>query len=179
MNSLHEFLDEQEGTEKESFTVKDDSAANWALRKIKQMNDQIEQNNALAVAEIDKIEQWNQSENEKAQQSIDYFQGLLAEYALKKKEEDPKFKSLKLPNGRIGFRKRQPKWIYHDETVVKALEKANLNDFIRVKKVPSKADIKKAFDVVGNQAINPDTGEILEGITIEEQPDSFNVAVEK
>src|SRR5690625_5891192 len=74
MNSLHEFLDEQEGTEKESFAVKGDSQANWALRKIKQMNDQIEQNNALAQAEIDKIEQWNQSENEKAQSSIDYFQ---------------------------------------------------------------------------------------------------------
>lgn len=179
MNSLHDFLDEQEGTEKESFTVKDDSQANWALRKIKQMNDQIEQNNALAQAEIDKIEQWNQSENEKAQSSIDYFQGLLAEYAMKKKAEDPKFKSLKLPNGRIGFRKQQPKWNYDDETVLEALKKANMNDFINVKESPRKADIKKAFDVAGSQVVCPDTGLIIEGITIEEQPDKFNVAVKK
>jgi phage host-nuclease inhibitor protein Gam len=179
MSSLHDFLDEQEEVEKKSFAVKDDSSANWALRKIKQMNDQVEQNNALALAEIDKIEQWNQSENERAQQSIDYFQGLLAEYAMRKKEEDPKFKSLKLPNGRIGFRKQQPKWNYHEETVLQALKQANLTDFINVKETPKKADIKKAFEVSDGQVINPDTGEILKGVTIEERPDNFNVAVEK
>src|SRR5690625_480851 len=179
MNSLHDFLDEQEGTEKESFTVKDDSSANWALRKIKYINDRLDENKALFDAEMDKLERWIKSEEEKSQKDIDFFRSLLAEYAMKKKEKDPKFKSLKLPNGRIGFRKQQPKWNYDDETVLEALKKANMNDFINVKESPRKADIKKAFDVVGNQVINPDTGEILEGITIEERPDNFNVAVEK
>lgn len=179
MNELHEYLDDQEGVEKESFAVKDDSAANWALRKISQLNDQIEKNNALAQSEIDKIERWNQTENEQAQNSIDYFQGLLAEYAMQKKKDDPKFKSLKLPNGRFGFRKRQPKWSYDDDAVLQALEQAELYDFIRVKKAPSEKDIKKAFDVVGDKVINPDTGEVIDGITVVEQNDSFNVAVEK
>src|SRR5699024_4861315 len=129
MNELQEYLNEQEGTEKETFAVKDDSSANWALRKISQLNDRMKRNNALAQAEIDKIEHWNTTENEKAQRSIDYFQGLLAEYAMQKKKEDPKFKSLKLPNGRIGFRKQQPKWNYDDETVLQALKKANMGDF--------------------------------------------------
>lgn len=179
MNSLNKFLDEQEGIEKESFIVKDDQEANWALRKIKSMNDQIERNNTLAQAEIDKIEHWNQSENKKHQDSIDYFQSLLAQYAAVKRENDPKFKTLKLPNGAFSFRKRQPKWNYEEDIVVKALEDANLTDFIRVKKFPSKADIKKAFEVSGGHVVNPDSGEIIEGITIEEQPEIFNVAVEK
>src|SRR5690625_7656536 len=76
--SLQNYLDEQEQVEREAFTIQDDLAANWALRKIGQMQKQIEDNNALAVAEIDKIEAWNKQENQKSQDGIDYFQGLLS-----------------------------------------------------------------------------------------------------
>ena len=62
--------------------------------------------------------------------------------------------------------------------MIETLEKANLTDFIRVKKEPAKTDIKKAFDVVGDKVINPDTGEVIEGITIEAQEDKFNVVVD-
>lgn len=178
MTSLHDFLDEKEQVQDQSFVVDDENKANWALRKIKQYKDKIEQNNALAQAEIDKIEQWLTEVNEQAQSSIDYFQSLLVEYAIKKREEDPNFKTLKLPNGRIGFRKSQPKWVYDNDKVIETLEKANLTDFIRVKKEPAKTDIKKAFDVVGDKVINPDTGEVIEGITIEAQEDKFNVVVD-
>lgn len=178
MTSLHEFLDEQEQVQDNSFVVDDENKANWALRKIKQMNDTKEKNNALAQAEIDKIERWQNEVNEQAQSSIDYFQSLLVEYATNKRKENPKFKSMKLPNGRIGFRKRQPKWIYDNEKVIETLEKAELSDFIRVTKSPSKADIKKAFEVVGDKVVNPDTGEFLEGITVEQQDDNFNMAVD-
>jgi|SRR5690625_1217331 len=177
MTSLHDFLDEQEQVQDNSFVVDDENKANWALRKIKQMNDQIADNNALAQAEIDKIERWQNEVNEQAQSSIDYFQSLLAEYAIKKREEDPKFKSLKLPNGRIGFRKSQDKWVYDNDKLIESLEKAELKDFIRVKKEPSKKDIKKAFEVVDGKVVNPDTGEVIEGITVENQADKFNVAV--
>ena len=178
MKNLQDYLDESEEVESESFKVYDEQSANWALRKIKQMKDQIDNNNALAQAEIDKIEHWNNEVNKQAQESIDYFTSLLTSYALNKRAEDPKFKSLKLPNGRIGFRKSQPKWVYDNDKVIETLEKANLTDFIRVKKEPAKTDIKKAFDVVGDKVINPDTGEVIEGITIEAQEDKFNVVVD-
>jgi len=177
--SLQNYLDEQEQVEREAFTIQDDQAANWALRKIGQMQKQIEDNNALAVAEIDKIEAWNKQENQKSQDGIDYFQGLLSYYALKKKEEDPKFKTLKLPNGKLSFRKQQPKWNYDDEAVVQALKQAKLDDFIQVKESPKKADIKKAFSVAGDKVVNPDTGEIVEGITVEEREDKFGVTVDE
>ena len=178
MTSLHEFLDEQEQIKNDSFVVDDENKANWTLRKIKQYKDKIADNNALAQAEIDKIERWNNEVNEQAQSSIDYFTSLLTSYALNKRAEDPKFKSLKLPNGRIGFRKSQPKWVYDNEKVIETLEKANLTDFIRVTKAPSKAEIKKAFEVVGDKVVNPDTGEVIEGIEIEPQDDKFNLVVE-
>lgn len=174
---LQEFLDEREKINNSNFKVTDDSSANWALRKIKQHQEQIKENNALAQAEIDKIEAWNQQENDKAQQSIDYFQGLLAKYAMDKREQDPKFKSLKLPNGNIGFRKKPKKWNYQDDVLLETLKQNQLTDFIRVKEQPDKSQIKKAFEVVGDKVINPETGEVLEGITVEDQEEDFSVKV--
>lgn len=174
---LQEFLDQEENVNDESFKIDDEQKANWALRKIKQHQEQIKENNALAQAEIDKIEAWNQQENDKAQQSIDYFQGLLAKYAMDKREQDPKFKSLKLPNGNIGFRKKPKKWNYQDDILLETLKQNQLTDFIRVKEQPDKSQIKKAFEVVGDKVINPETGEVLEGITVEDQEEDFSVKV--
>lgn len=173
--NLHEFLDNQEETEKESFQVTDDNAANWALRKIKQHQEQQKENNSLAESEIEKIKSWLSAENGQAQQSIDYFQGLLAAYALQKRDNDPKFKSLKLPNGQLSFRKQQPKWSLDKETIIQSLKDADATNLIKVTEEPKLADIKKAFKVQDGKAINPETGEVIVGIVIEEQPDKFGV----
>ncbi|GGP17267.1 host-nuclease inhibitor Gam family protein [Oceanobacillus neutriphilus] len=178
-SNLNQYLEEQERTEQESFEVTDDSSANWALRKIKQAQQKQIEANALATEEQDKIEAWYQSEKEKAQRDIDYFQGLLARYAIKKREEDPKFKSQKLPNGRINFVKKQPKYNYDDKAVVEFLKNNNRTDLIRVKEEPSKSDIKKAFVVNEDKLIDPDTGEVVDGVTIEHLEDEFKVEVDK
>jgi len=177
-SSLQDYLESQEQTEREAFTVKDDQQANWALRKIKQFQDQKENNNALAVSEIEKIESWNKSENENAQQSIDYFQGLLAYYAQSKRDQDPKFKKLTLPNGALKFTKQQPKWHLDNDVVLKKLKESEELDLIKVVESPKLAEIKKSFKVQGGKAVNPKTGEIVEGITIEERDDEFGVVVD-
>ncbi|TFJ92170.1 host-nuclease inhibitor Gam family protein [Lentibacillus salicampi] len=177
--SLQEYLEKQEQTEKEAFTVDTDEKANWALRKIAQYEEQKKANNKLATDEIEKIENWNKEENEKAQQSIDYFQGLLARYAMTKRENDPKFKSQKLPNGRIRFKKKQPKWEYDDNTVIQSLKDAGMTDYIKVKESPSKSDIKKAFEVIDGQVVDADTGQIIDGITVAEQNEEFEVKVDE
>ena len=173
--SLQEFLDSEH---KEGFRVTEDSSANWALRKIAQHKRKIEENNLLAEEEIHKIETWNKQVNDEAQQSIDYFQSLLAEYAEVIRKENPKFKTLKLPSGRIRYKKQQPKWHYKDDEVVKALKDAGMTDYIKVKETPSKSDIKKAFVVSDGKVINPDTGEIVTGIEVEERAEKFEVVTE-
>lgn len=177
--SLQEFLDKQEEVERESFVIQDDSSANWALRKIKQAKQQKEDNNALAIAEIEKINAWNKLENEKVQQDIDYFQGLLAAYALKKREENPKFKSQKLPNGRIRFKKQQPNYVYDDDTLLESLKNSGRTDLIKVKETPDKASIKKAFVAQEGSLIDPDTGEFIDGVTVVEREDKFEVITDE
>ena len=175
---LHEFLDKQEQVHDESFKVDTDEKANWALRKIKQFQEQQKENTALAEAEIEKIDAWLKSENEKLQGDIDYFTSLVAEYAIKKREDDPKFKSKKLPNGRMGFRKQQPKFHYKDDLLVESLKKSGRTDLIRVKETPDKTAVKENFVVQGDKLIDPDTGEVIEGVTIEHREEKFEVKPE-
>lgn len=177
MTSLHEYLDQKEGVNDESFKIEDEVQVNWALRKIKQLQDEKEKNVSLANAEIEKIEEWLNSMNDQVQQSIDYFQSLLAEYALKQRKNDPEFKSLKLPNGRIGFRKQQPKWEYDNTKLVESLKASERTDLIRIKEEPDKSAIKKAFQVVDDKVVDTETGQVIEGITVEQREDAFRVEV--
>lgn len=173
--SLNEYLDTQEQVNDTGFTVKDDSTANWALRKIAEYKSKQAEVNALAAAEMDKIEQWANAENERHQRQIDYFTSLLSVYAMKKKEKDPKFKSMNLPNGRLQFRKQQPKWEYDESALLETLKKEGMSDFIKVKESPDKDAIKKAFEVHEGKAICPDTGQVIKGITVTEQGETFGV----
>src|SRR5699024_12366452 len=91
---------------------------------------------------------WAKQENESHKDSIDYFQSLLAEYAMNHKEDDPKLKTISLPNGKLQFRKQRPKWEYKDDVLVKSLKNAGMDNLIRVKEQPNKSDIKKAVEIV-------------------------------
>lgn len=174
--SLQKYLDSEH---KESFKVTDRSSANWALRKIAQYKKQMEENNLLAEEEIYKIETWNKQMNDEAQQSIDYFQSLLSGYAEEKRKSDPKFKTLKLPSGRIRFKKQQPQYVYDDDIAIESLKKSGHTDFIKVKETVDKASVKKQFTVANGGLFDPDTGEMIDGVSVVEREDKLEVLTDE
>src|SRR5690625_4910326 len=129
------------------FIIDTDDKADWALRKIKEAENEIEKVEYFAESQIRQVENWKAKETDKHHESIDYFQSLLAEYLQNKRKEDPKLKSITLPTGNVGFRKRQPKWVYNDEVLLESLESENMDELIRVEKKLDKRSIKKAFKV--------------------------------
>ena len=169
-------IKEVEGMEeKEGFKIKDVEQVNWAFRKIRAYKNEIEQNNKLADKEIERINSWRKKENEAAENSIEYFEGLITEYFVKMREVDPKYK-VSTPYGKVSTRKQQPKWNYDDKKVVEWLKENGKEELIRVKEEPSKADIKKAFKVAGNNVVTEDV-EIVEGIEIEKRGEKINIKV--
>src|SRR5699024_1269067 len=175
MMELNEFLDEQE---KVPFQIKTDEEANWALRKIKQKQTQKNDRTELAEKEIEKIKQWLESVSKELDSDIEYFEGLLGAYALRNREQDPSYKSQKLPNGRIRFKKQQPKWELDDKRVLESLKQAGKDDLIKVTEKPKLADIKKSHAVVDGKVINTETGEFLDGTTVREREDKFEVVID-
>jgi phage host-nuclease inhibitor protein Gam len=175
--TLQEFLDDQEQVNSESFVIDTEEKANWALRKIRSLQEKKKDNITLAEAEVAKIDTWLETVNEKVTNDIDYFVQMLTIFALKRRDQDPKFKSLKLPYGKIGFRKQQPKWEYDDSKLLAALKSSGLDELIRIKEEPDKVAIKKQLKVSGEFAVNPDSGEMIDGITVKHRDDDIKVEV--
>ena len=109
---LVEYLDQETGVEeKERFVVDNEQKANWALRKIKQLQEKQKENAALAASEIRRIAEWERDVNGELQNNINFFTRLLSDYHRQVLEQDPKAKTIKLPYGTLKMRAQQPEYI--------------------------------------------------------------------
>jgi phage host-nuclease inhibitor protein Gam len=174
--SLREYL---EAGETNGFVVDSEEKANWVLRKIKALEDRKKGNIQLADAEVAKIDAWLEGVNEELDNDLVHFQSMLATYAERQREENPKFKSLKLPNGKIKFRKQQPKWNYEDNVVLSSLKLQGYEDLIRIKEEVNKSEMKKRFHVSPDgRVVDVETGVAIEGVTVEQRPDELKIETE-
>ncbi|KAF6576540.1 host-nuclease inhibitor Gam family protein [Paenibacillus polymyxa] len=166
-------LDQQEQEERQRFVVDSLDSLTWVMRKLVALEKQRKEVNAVADAEVYRIESYRKTEMEKAQRDEDYFRGLLSEYAARRREEDPKFKSVKTPYGSVSLKKQQPKWNYDDQALTSWLNDNGYDHLIRVKWEPVKTDIKKAFSVSDAGVVVDPNGEPVEGIQVEHRGDEL------
>jgi len=163
--------------EEPKFRIENLEQASWVFRKISVLKKRQEEIRELAEKEIERIRNWQEAETNKYQRSIEFFESLLQEYIFKERQKDPKFKTVSTPYGKATLRKMPPKWNYDDEKLLTFLKQSGKQQFIRVKEEVNKAELKKVVKVVGDVAVD-ENGEVIEGITIEEQPEKLIVEVE-
>ena len=154
----------------EQFEVTNLQGATWCFRKLRAIEDKVEEVKSVAAMEIDRITEWLARETKSLEEDKAYFEGLLNAYYVKERAKDKKFK-LSTPYGKVTARKTK-KWTYDDE-VVKEYVKAENLPFIRIKEELDKSAIKKAF----KDGVNNETGEYIPGITIEEI-ESISIKIE-
>ena len=150
--------------EKEKFEVNSLSSADWAIRKIKELEANIKQNNDFAEAEKIRLEQWLESENHKYQESIEYFNGLLNHYLQELRKDNPKAK-ISTPHGTVSTRKNPKQWTYSDD-VLAELEEKEMFEFIRIKKEVDKKELKKILSVTDDGIVANSDGEVIKGVTV-------------
>ncbi|BDR66694.1 phage protein [Clostridium tetani] len=171
LNSLlQEELKEIE--EVQGFKITNIDEANWAFRKIRALQEEVKETNLLADKEKERIENWREKEIKTSMDNIEYFQGILTEYYMKLRSENPKAK-LNTPYGKVTSRKSK-KWNYqNEEEILKYLKENEYSDLIKVKEDINKAELKKMF----KDGVNKETGEVLPGLEIKEE-ESISVKVE-
>lgn len=156
------------------FKIRSIEQSNWAFRKLKALDEKVNEVTELANKEIDRILEWKENELKQVGRSKEFFEGLLTEYFVTEREKDSKFK-ISTPYGKVSARKSQDKWTYENDKVLKWL-KENDTELIRIKEEINKAELKKKYQVINGQVVTED-GEIVEGITVTEQPDSITIKV--
>lgn len=160
---------------RESFVITDKQQCEWALRKIKALKAQIDETNIIADAEIQHINDWREKETKTATDSIAYFEGLLLGYMMQERENGTK--SIKLPHGTIRFKKQQPEYIKDEEKLIDWAKTSGKVEYVKVKESIDWANLKKDAEVVGENLVDPETGEVIEGVRVVEREDKFEVVI--
>ena len=160
-----EILDKSLGEEeKPKYVVNDLKSADWALKKIAEIQSEMAVNDAYASKEKELIDNWLESENKRHNSSIEYFQSLLGGYLIELRKNNPKAK-VSTPHGTVSTRKQAKQWTYSDD-VLNELEEKGMTDFIRIKKEVDKKELKKALSVSENNQVTTADGEIISGISV-------------
>lgn len=162
--------------EADDFGIKNKNQADYF---IKLLNDVREEQKQIVTLCNDKIKRQTEIINAFKEQKLtglnsqeQYYLALLKTYA-ENELKDSKKRSVKLPEGTLGFTKQQPRFEY-DETLQSWLEE-NKPEFIKreEKKSVDKKLLKDSGAVVGDKLVV--NGETIHGVTIIEQEDKFTV----
>ena len=167
IDTVEQFGVPEEQEQRERFKIETKDQAAWALRKMSRIKAEQDENTQAAQVEIDRIAAWREEENEKLERSVSFFEGLLYEYFMDLREEDPKLKTMKLPHGALKMRALQPKYEY-DEDALLSWAKENLPQAVVTKESVSKNPVKAHIK---------ETGEVVPGVVVLQRPEKFSVEV--
>ena len=151
--------------EKELKYVNNLHDVNEAIRLIKELEDQKLANEQFAQVELEKINTWLEKRNNALDYDIENYKALITAFYLKQKEQNPKLKSLSVPNWR--FQSRTTRKLNYDEVAMLNYLKTNHSSLVEteVKEKFNKSEVKKLLD--GN--IDKFTGEVLDWVTETEE----------
>lgn len=146
---------------REVFSINDLQGATWAFRKLRAIEEKVNELNVVADKEISRVKEWLSNEVKSLEADKEFFEGLLSAYYIEERAKDKKFK-LSTPYGKVTSRKTE-KYIYEDVQAIKDYCNMNELDVIRVKEELDKSAFKK----ICKGGINQETGEVVPGVRVE------------
>lgn len=168
---------ENEAEDKPAFTINSDSAAEWALQKIKAKRERLERLKALAEAQKAEIDAKIEREQKKYENGTAYLKGKLLEYFETVPHEKTKTEEkYALLTGTLKLKKPAQKFEHDDATLLEWLENNQHKDLIKYTGSPKWAEVKKLLKVTSSGVVViKDSGEIVGGVTASETPAEFDV----
>lgn len=160
-----------------NFQIETKDQADYFIKTIKANRAEIEKVQAVQKQKKEEyckmIDEWAESITKPLQNNENFLIALLNNYASKQLEENPKTKTIKLPYGKLSFKKQPDKYEYDEVKIKQFLHDNNLIDFIKTKEEINKVELKKNVDVKGEDAYLNNT--LVPGLTVLKQPDKFEV----
>jgi len=167
--------DEEQAPQRWSIT--DDGCADWALKKIKAEKDELDRITALAEQEITRLKEQVERAQRRYDQNTAFLTSMLAQFfeTVPHKKTKTGTESYRLLNGQLVKKPAAVKMKPDDEKLVEWLRAAGREDLIKVETKAKWGDFKKQIELIGTIAMVKETGEVVEGIDIVEEPAAFSV----
>lgn len=170
--------DEAEDAPRPAWRITDDGCADWACRKIAEEKAELDRIRELADAQIQKIEEKVAAAERRFQNGTRFLTGKLAEYFETVPHKTTKTKaSYRLLSGTLTRKFGGATMKQDDEKLVQFLKDSGQLEFIKTEEKPRWGDFKKRLEIMGGSVVDKETGEIVEGVTVETKPDTFTVDV--
>lgn len=170
-----------------AFRVEGPEQAAWAARKLAKANKEIADVADQVTAEQLRIVEWASKATASAHRDRAFFEALLQDWHRRLLDRElaedaggdwdrVKHKSRTLPNGvTVAARRNPDSWAVERDVFVPWAEAHGLGDLVKVEKSPRIAEAKKALTVTEAGVVNPETGEVVEGVTV--IPGEVSIAV--
>lgn len=159
-----------------NFTITDDKTADWAVKQIKDAEEERDRLIKLAEEEIADLETKIEDLKAACENQTKYLKSCLGLYFETVPHKETKTqKSYKLLSGSLVFKKASQKIDHNDDKLLTYLEDSDQEQFIKVKKSVDWANFKKRLAIQDGKVVDIKTGEIIDGCTVEDTLASFNI----
>lgn len=169
---LHHYLDRVHRYEN---GVENDMQASRVIQKIVQLREKKKMHNIVTRTELDRIRKWRDEVNDELDQQIFQYSQLIHEYMdrVRKKNENPSLNQLKLPYGTVTFLPKTSTWNYNEEELINFFLQTNQLQFLRIQL--DKEQMRKYFQEGKRFIYDPETGNMIKGVTVESNGEYFRV----
>ena len=162
--------------ERPPFRITDDRCADWAVRKIMEERAEYERLKELADEQIAAIEEKVGAAKRRFENGTAFLTGCLSDYFQHVPHKTTKTtEKYRLLSGTLVLKKGGTKTTTDDSKLVPWLKANGYGDLVKVEESAKWGELKKKLTFAGTNATIADTGEIVEGVTAYEAPDTFTV----
>lgn len=164
--------------ERPPFRITDDRCADWAVRKIMEERAEYERIKALADEQIAAITEKVDAAKRRFENGTAFLTSCLSDYfQLVPHKATKTTEKYRLLSGTLVLKKGGTKATTDDEKLVPWLKANGYADLVKIEESPKWGELKKKLTFTGTVATIAETGEIVEGVTAYEAPDTFTVDV--
>lgn len=162
--------------ERPPFRITDDRCADWAVRKINDERAEYERLKELGDQQIAAIQDKIDAAKRRFENGTGFLTGCLADYFRTVPHHTTKTtEKYRLLSGTLVLKKGGVKSAADDEKLVPWLKANGYKELVKVEEAAMWGELKKKLSFTGTIATIKETGEIVEGVTVMEAPDTFKV----
>ena len=160
------------------FEVTDLGSAGWVMRRLLVIRRKVKDIEDTAERDKRLVTEWCEAEVAKLTHKAAHFEGLLADYHQRVLAEDERAKTITLPHGKLTFRAQPPEFTRNDDELL-AWARASAPELVATTERADWAAIKERARVHGDHLIDPDSGEVIPGVTVTERPAKFAITLDE